>query len=115
MTTASNILVFKGDKDALKQQVISAGGLVVVDFHAPWCPSCLKLAKMLPDIASQFPNVLFLKADVDEARELAAHYSISSIPHIKFFKYTASNELEELGSVTGANREALMAGLSKYS
>ena len=67
MTTASNILVFKGDKDALKQQVISAGGLVVVDFHAPWCPSCTRLAKMLPEIAANFPNVLFLKADVDEA------------------------------------------------
>ena len=114
MTTASNILVFKGDKDALKQQVISAGGLVVVDFHAPWCPSCTRLAKMLPEIAANFPNVLFLKADVDEARELAAHYSISSIPHIKFFKYGA-DRLEELGSVTGANRDAIVDGLHKYS
>lgn len=114
MTTASNILVFKGDKEALKQQVLSAGGLVVVDFHASWCPSCRRLAQMLPDIANTYPSVLFLKADVDDAKDLAAAYSISSIPHIKFFK-CANDNLEELGSVTGANKDLILKELANQT
>jgi thiol-disulfide isomerase/thioredoxin len=102
MTSATNILVFKGDQNALKQQAISAEGLVVVDFQASWCPSCRLLAQQLPAIANDFPNVLFLKADVDEAKDLTATYEISAIPHTKFFRIQ-DNELRELGSVTGAN------------
>lgn len=114
--TASNILVFKGDKEALKQQVISAGGLVVVDFHAAWCPSCRRLAQMLSGIANEYPNVLFLKADVDDAKDLAATYSISSIPQIKFFRYNeTSTNLDELGSVIGANPGLIHDELKKHA
>ena len=114
--TASNILVFKGDKEALKQQVISAGGLVCVDFHASWCPSCRRFAQMLPDIANAHPSVLFLKADVDDAKDLAATYLISSIPHIKFFRYNeTTTNLDELGSVTGANKGLIIDELKKHT
>ncbi|OHT13121.1 Thioredoxin [Tritrichomonas foetus] len=113
--SASNILVFKGDKEALTQQVISAGGLVVVDFHASWCPSCRKLAQSLPKIANEYPNVLFLKSDVDEAKDLAAAFSISSIPHCKFFKVGDDKQLNELGSVTGANNTQIYQKLKDFA
>jgi suppressor of tumorigenicity protein 13 len=102
MASATNILVFKGDQNALKQQAISAEGLVVVDFQASWCPSCRQLSQQLPAIANDFPNVLFLKADVDEAKDLSATYEISAIPHLKFFQMR-DGQLHELASVTGAN------------
>jgi thioredoxin 1 len=101
--SASNILVFKGDKTALTQQVASASGLVAVEFHASWCPSCRRLNQLLPAIATENPNVLFLKADVDETKELASGFSVTSIPHVKFFKIGVDDSLLELDSATGAN------------
>jgi thiol-disulfide isomerase/thioredoxin len=113
--SSSNILVFKGDKAALTDQVKSSEGLVVVDFHAAWCPSCRKLSGLLPAIATDFPNVLFLKADVDEAKELAAGYQITAIPHLKYFKLGPDQQLQELGSVTGANAAVIRQKLTEFS
>lgn len=113
MASSSNILVFKGDKKALTQQVISAGNLVVVDFHATWCPSCRKLSRVLPQIANEYPNVLFLKSDVDEAKDLSAEYQISSIPNIKFFNIDDEKNLIEIESIVGANADKIRDKLNE--
>lgn len=113
MSSSSNILVFKGDKKALTQQVMSAGNLVVVDFHATWCPSCRKLSHLLPQIANEYPNVLFLKSDVDEAKDLSAEYQISSIPNIKFFNVDEQQNLVEVGSIVGANDNKIREKLNE--
>lgn len=115
MTSASNILIFKGDENALSQQVINAGDLVVVYMYASWCPSCKKLSAQLPQIANDYPNVLFLKTNVDEAKSLCSSFSITSIPHLKFFKINENQKLQELCSVTGANIPAIREKLSEFA
>lgn len=115
MTSASNILIFRGDKDALSQQVVSAGDLVVVYMYAQWCPSCQRLSAELPKIANDYPNVLFLKSNVDEAKKLCSSFSITSIPHLKYFKINEDQQLQELCSITGANIPAIREKLSEFT
>ncbi|KAH0791395.1 Thioredoxin family protein [Histomonas meleagridis] len=111
-TSASNILSFKGDRDALIQQVVSAGELVALVIYAPWCPSCRKLSQELPSISNDFPNVLFLKANIGEAKELCSSFNLTAIPHIKFFTMNG-NQLTELKSITGANFANIRAMLTE--
>lgn len=38
------------------------------------------------ELTKEFPNVVFLKVDVDECEEIAAQYEITSMPTFVFLK-----------------------------
>ena len=62
-----------------------ASGLVLVDFYAPCCGACRMLAPIVSQIAEEHPEIKVLRVYVDAVEQLAAAYSISSIPTlIKF-------------------------------
>lgn len=60
--------------------------LVVVDFFAEWCMPCLMLAPIIEELANDMKEVKFVKINVDDNRELAGKYEVSSIPCLVFFK-----------------------------
>jgi thioredoxin 1 len=70
--------------------------LVAADFWAPWCPFCLRLKPIFESIASKYPDIIFVKVNVDEQQELASRYGIQGIPVIKFFC-----EGREVGEIVG--------------
>jgi thioredoxin 1 len=61
-------------------------GLVVVDFYAPWCPACQRLEPIMDEVAIESQEARVLKVNVDEHRDLAAKYSIASLPTVIMFK-----------------------------
>lgn len=62
-----------------------ASGNVIVDFYANWCGPCRMLSPILEEIEEK-NDFKVIKVNVDELNELASIYSISSIPHLIFFK-----------------------------
>ena len=69
------------------QEIVSNGHkLVVVDFFAEWCMPCIMLAPVIEELADEMKEVKFVKINVDDNRELAGKYSISSIPCLVIFK-----------------------------
>jgi thioredoxin 2 len=55
-------------------------GLTVVDFWAPWCAPCRAMAPQFERAARLRPQYRFAKVNVDEQPELAARFSVRSIP-----------------------------------
>lgn len=71
-------------------------GIVLVDFYADWCGPCKMLAPVLEEIQNDYPNITFIKINVDDNMEIASEYSIMSIPALFIF-----NDGKIIGSSLG--------------
>ncbi|KAG0255272.1 hypothetical protein DFQ27_006330 [Actinomortierella ambigua] len=94
----------------LKSQFAAAGSrLVVVDFHATWCGPCKHLAPILEGLERKHSTTVFLKVDVDEARDCASEYTVSAMPTIVFVKGGS-----EVGRVVGADAGKIQALIKQH-
>jgi len=83
--------------------------LIVVDMYGTWCPPCKTLAPIFDKFAKLYPNVLFIKIDVDEFASVATQFNITSMPTILFIK-----NYVELGRVVGPNIQKIDELLKKH-
>lgn len=73
--------------DNFQEEVINSQIPVLVDFWAEWCGPCKMLSPIIDEIAKDYEGKLKVgKVNVDEQQELAAKFSIMSIPTLKVFK-----------------------------
>jgi thioredoxin 1 len=63
-----------------------SSNLLVIDFYATWCGPCKMLAPVFEEVADKYPDVTFVKVNVDEDEELARKFRISVIPTLVFVK-----------------------------
>lgn len=78
--------VVHADESNFEELVLRAEGPVLVYFYADWCGPCRIQAPILDDFARETPDVLIVKVDFDQARNLARRYSVTAIPNLKVFR-----------------------------
>ena len=62
-------------------------GTVLIDFSADWCMPCVMMGPIVEDIAKKFSKQLKVgKVNVEEGREIAQKFNVSSIPNFVLFK-----------------------------
>merc|ERR1712226_473261 len=86
------------------------GAAVVVDFTATWCGPCKMIAPAFEKMAAEFPQVTFIKVDVDQNAEVAQECQISAMPTFKCFR-----DKKEVGMVRGANEQGLREMVAQYA
>ncbi|MBQ7133867.1 MAG: thioredoxin [Ruminococcus sp.] len=59
---------------------------VLLDFFADWCGPCRMVGPIIDEIAQENPDILVGKINVDEQQELAAMFSVMSIPTLVVMK-----------------------------
>uniref|UniRef100_A0A803KYK9 Thioredoxin n=1 Tax=Chenopodium quinoa TaxID=63459 RepID=A0A803KYK9_CHEQI len=82
---------------------------MVVDFTASWCPPCRLIAPFLAELAKKLPQVIFVKVDVDELKQVASDWAIEAMPTFKFLR-----EGKIIDTVVGAKKEELEATIAKH-
>jgi len=64
---------YKGDKPC------------IIDFYTTWCGPCKRLAPIMEELAAEYAGkVYFYKVDVEQEKEVAQAFGISSFPRILY-------------------------------
>lgn len=99
-------------------ETISKHQFIVVEFYAPWCGHCKKLApeyeKAAAILSSHEPPVVLAKIDANDAanKELARQYDIKGFPALKIFR----NEGNSVQDYKGPREaDGIVAYLKKQS
>ncbi|MCK9387123.1 MAG: thioredoxin [Sulfuritalea sp.] len=68
------------------QPTINNNATVIVDFWAPWCAPCRAFAPTFEAASEKRSDIVFAKVNTEAQQEIAAAFSIRSIPTLMVFR-----------------------------
>lgn len=77
------------------------------------CGPCVKIAPFLDSLSTKYPDVVFIKVDVDQGEEIAAERGIEAMPTFHF--YRAGQLLEAMQGADANRLEQLVVQHKKVS
>ncbi|MET3727461.1 thiol-disulfide isomerase/thioredoxin [Fictibacillus halophilus] len=89
-----NIKSIEQFKETIKKDV------TIAVFSADWCPDCVVIKPILPEIEEEYSNYQFVYVDRDELIELCQELDIFGIPSFLAFK-----DGEEIGRYVNKERK----------
>jgi thioredoxin 1 len=98
-------------KDNHETEIVKSKLPVVLDVFATWCGPCQYMMPIFEQLEKEHgASYKFAKLNVDESRDLAIQYGVSSIPTFIFIK---DNQVKgkEVGSLT---KEDLVKKIQSY-
>ena len=106
---SSELIVHTSDAD-FERDVLQSDVPVLLDFWAPWCGPCKKLAPIVEEIAKEYEGKAFVgKVDVDDCPEFTDLVGIRNVPTVVFYK---NGELQADRVIGASDKSALTARLN---
>ena len=68
------------------EDVVTQNEMVIIDFWASWCGPCKSFAPVFEPASEQHQDIVFGKINADDEQELAAAFSIRSIPYVMLLR-----------------------------
>jgi len=88
MDTTKNAITPKGKAETpiadFESQI--SQGYVILDFYAEWCPPCRKLKPLFTKVATEYPEIKFIKVNIDRHSGIANQFHIRSYPTLVVLK-----------------------------
>lgn len=104
-------MAIHGSVANFEQEVLKSSVPVVVDMYATWCGPCKMMAPLFEQLSQELAgSYKFVKVDIDQERDLAIQYNVSSIPTFLFFK-DGKMVAKEMGYMS---KEALIAKIASH-
>lgn len=68
------------------EKIASTNEIVVVDFWATWCGPCRSFGPIFEKVSEKYPEIPFVKVDIDKSNEIAAAAQIQAVPTVMVIK-----------------------------
>lgn len=95
------------DENSFGYRVLDADGPVLVEFWAPWCDSCARLAPVLEEVAREVGGAAtVVRVNADENGELLFRLNVRGIPTMKVYRCG-----EVVKTIAGARTKEDILGL----
>ena len=88
------------------EEIKTSEKTVLIDFYADWCGPCRMVSPIVDKIASEHPEYLVCKVNVDDEPELANEFEVSSIPTLVVMR-----DGEIVNQSVGAKSEPLILSM----
>ncbi|XP_030528894.1 thioredoxin-like protein CXXS1 [Rhodamnia argentea] len=88
--------------DSYLTQATTQACPVVVHFTAAWCMPSVAMNPFFEELASTFPDVMFLIVDVDDVKEVATRMEVKAMPTFLLIK-----DKTPVDKLVGANPEEI--------